>query len=285
MDKIRIGLGLGGGGGRGSYHAGVVKWLDEHNDRFEIVAVTGTSVGALNGALIASGNIPKLIELWLNVSHSNSFFPNYKPFGIPQGLMFEKSLFSNRWLKKALKENINLDSFINSEIDFGAVYVDLNSSDRQTKMVTNKEQDKDILLDGILASATLFPAFPPVKLRDATAVDGGFRNPLPIKEVLEISSKPLDKVVIVPCISTNFTESKPVEFLEIFNRIIDIFFDNAAMLSMQNGKKKYWVNDDKFILLEPHLDLCGTFELEPEKHILNIQHGYDRAKEVLGKLI
>ena len=57
------------------------------------------------------------------------------------------------------------------------------------------------------------------------------------------------------------------------------------MLSMQNGKKKYWVNDDKFILLEPHLDLCGTFELEPEKHILNIQHGYDRAKEVLGKLI
>ena len=49
------GLVLEGGGARGSYQIGVYKALLEMN--IPIKAVTGTSVGALNGALIAQGKI------------------------------------------------------------------------------------------------------------------------------------------------------------------------------------------------------------------------------------
>jgi NTE family protein len=46
------GLVLAGGGAKGAYHAGAVKYLAEQNA--QIVAVAGTSVGALNGALAAA---------------------------------------------------------------------------------------------------------------------------------------------------------------------------------------------------------------------------------------
>jgi len=49
-----VALVLSGGGARGAYQIGVWKALRELN--IDIVAVYGTSVGAINGALIAYGD-------------------------------------------------------------------------------------------------------------------------------------------------------------------------------------------------------------------------------------
>jgi NTE family protein len=46
------GLVLAGGGAKGAYHAGALQYLAEQDT--QIVAVAGTSVGALNGALVAA---------------------------------------------------------------------------------------------------------------------------------------------------------------------------------------------------------------------------------------
>lgn len=50
--KGRVGLVLSGGGAKGAYQVGVIKCLADHG--IQISAVAGASVGALNGALIAS---------------------------------------------------------------------------------------------------------------------------------------------------------------------------------------------------------------------------------------
>jgi NTE family protein len=50
--RLPTGLVLAGGGGKGAYHAGALQYLAEVN--VQVVAVAGASVGALNGALIAS---------------------------------------------------------------------------------------------------------------------------------------------------------------------------------------------------------------------------------------
>src|SRR6185503_1202726 len=44
---------LSGGGGRGAYHVGVYKYLEEHGLTPNVVV--GTSIGAVNGAMIVSG--------------------------------------------------------------------------------------------------------------------------------------------------------------------------------------------------------------------------------------
>ena len=54
---------LSGGGGRGAYHVGVLRFLEEHEWFPDIVV--GTSIGAVNGAAIASGhNAHSLWALW-----------------------------------------------------------------------------------------------------------------------------------------------------------------------------------------------------------------------------
>lgn len=52
MLKNKIGLVLSGGGAKGAYQVGVVRALAEMN--IKIGAISGASIGALNGAIIAS---------------------------------------------------------------------------------------------------------------------------------------------------------------------------------------------------------------------------------------
>jgi NTE family protein len=59
------GLVLGGGGARGAYQIGVWKALLEKNIQFEVI--TGTSVGGLNGALIAQGDYDQAFSLWKEI--------------------------------------------------------------------------------------------------------------------------------------------------------------------------------------------------------------------------
>ena len=57
---------LGGGGSRGAYEIGVCKALEELE--IEIDMVFGTSVGAINGAMIAQGDLALAEKLWLELS-------------------------------------------------------------------------------------------------------------------------------------------------------------------------------------------------------------------------
>lgn len=56
---------LSGGGARGAYEAGVAISLLEH-EQFDIVC--GTSIGAINGALIAQGDLAELQRMWHSIA-------------------------------------------------------------------------------------------------------------------------------------------------------------------------------------------------------------------------
>ena len=66
-----IGLVLQGGGARGSYQVGAVEALLRRNIKFDVVV--GTSIGAINGALIASNEFEKLKKLWLSLDSKKIF--------------------------------------------------------------------------------------------------------------------------------------------------------------------------------------------------------------------
>ena len=48
----KVGLVLSGGGAKGAYHVGVVRALNEMNIGIDMIS--GASIGALNGAVLAS---------------------------------------------------------------------------------------------------------------------------------------------------------------------------------------------------------------------------------------
>ena len=56
---------LNGGGSRGAYEIGAWQALDELGVRFD--GVYGTSIGALNAALFAQGDLDGAVKLWSNI--------------------------------------------------------------------------------------------------------------------------------------------------------------------------------------------------------------------------
>ena len=65
------GLVLEGGGAKGAFHAGALKALFERGYTFD--GVTGTSIGAVNGAMVAQGDFDLCLELWQSASPSMLF--------------------------------------------------------------------------------------------------------------------------------------------------------------------------------------------------------------------
>ncbi len=66
--KKEYGVVLDGGGARGAYQIGAWKALKEAGIR--IHAVAGTSVGALNGALICMDDLKKAQDIWKSMTFS-----------------------------------------------------------------------------------------------------------------------------------------------------------------------------------------------------------------------
>lgn len=71
-----IGLVLQGGGARGAYQIGVWRALDEFCVTEHINGVSGASVGALNGAIFASGDFETAKRIWENISPDQIFKKN-----------------------------------------------------------------------------------------------------------------------------------------------------------------------------------------------------------------
>ena len=62
---------LSGGGAKGAYELGVWKALKELNITYDIV--TGTSVGALNGAFMVQNDYLKALSMWQNINFDMVF--------------------------------------------------------------------------------------------------------------------------------------------------------------------------------------------------------------------
>lgn len=74
MKKLKVGLVLSGGGAKGAYQVGVIKALSELGAQVD--AISGASIGALNGAILASSpslaeGAKRLEEVWLTLAKSS----------------------------------------------------------------------------------------------------------------------------------------------------------------------------------------------------------------------
>lgn len=78
-----VGLVLSGGGARGAFQVGVWEVLrsDPRGFDHEPLVVSGTSAGAINGALIAAGLTPRdMLAFWLDLARNPPVIANYAMF-------------------------------------------------------------------------------------------------------------------------------------------------------------------------------------------------------------
>lgn len=191
------GLVLEGGGAKGAYQIGVWKALREAG--VKIRGVAGSSVGALNGALICMDDLERAENLWKEISYSKVMDVDDEAFGRlfdREGLTPElfgetlKEIFRLLGeggaditpLRQMIEANVDEDLIRKSPMEFYASTISI--TDRKELNVDMKQVPEGQLADMLLASA-YFPAFKNEKLHGKTYVDGAVLNLVPVDTLLE----------------------------------------------------------------------------------------------------
>ena len=163
--KFKTGLVLSGGGARGFSHLGVLQALNEANIFPDIIS--GTSAGAIVGALYADGHSPN--DILRHMSKSSRL--DYFSFTMPKdGLLHISGVV------KILKELLTAKTFEELKIPLFVAATDLNNG----KIVYFSKGE---LLKPVIASSSIPVLFKPLVIDKISYVDGGVIDNLPIDPI------------------------------------------------------------------------------------------------------
>jgi NTE family protein len=162
---MKTGIVLSGGGARGVAHVGVLKALDELG--IVIDCISGTSAGALAGALYAQGLKPDAI---FELVKSLGFLSSVRPAWARTGLLHMDGI------KELLQKNIPVNNFKSLRIPLTVAATDIKKG--QVHYFSEGE-----LISAILASCSIPAIFNPVSLNGNLYVDGGLVDNLPVKPI------------------------------------------------------------------------------------------------------
>lgn len=163
-----VALVLGSGGARGNVHIGVIQVLEEQG--FDIVSVSGCSMGAVVGGMYAAGKLP-LFTQWVS---SLSRFDVFR--------LVDMSLLSMGTIRGE-KAYAILEDFVGDQLiedlpmPFTAVATDLVKQ-QEVWYQSGK------LMDAIRASVAVPGFIMPVTEDNRFLVDGGLLNPVPIMPIV-----------------------------------------------------------------------------------------------------
>ena len=198
LDLTKIyAIALEGGGARGSYQVGAWRALQEAGIRYN--AVSGTSVGALNGAMMAMGDLTGAEKLWRDIRFSQVMNVDDETMGRIMKLDFE-SLDQVKTALRTIRDIIRsggvdveplrnlLDEWVDEEkIRSSGVSLFLPTyslTDREALEVDVSQLPEGELAGMLLASA-YFPAFKQEQIGGKHYTDGGFVDSVPISPLVK----------------------------------------------------------------------------------------------------
>lgn len=187
---------LSGGGSKGTYQIGVWKALKKLHIKYDIV--TGTSVGSLNAAFMTQNTYKKALKLYKHTNMYTLFGEDIKrPKNNRELFKIYSSNLKNGGMdvtnfRKRIEENLNIKKFYKSKIKFALVTY--NKTDRKGVVLPKNKIRKNRLADYLIASCTVYPAFPYKRINGKDYIDGGFYDNLPINAALDLGA---DEIIAV----------------------------------------------------------------------------------------
>jgi NTE family protein len=240
LNAQKVGLVFSGGGAKGLAHIGTLKALEENN--IPIDYITGTSMGAIVGAMYASGYSPAQIEKialsddfqdWVSGRYQSdySFYfqkssPNPSMITAKMAidtslrLSFRPNLVNDIPLNFALLELFSQasatakDNFDNLFVPYRCMASDILSQ----KSIT---VSKGSLAEAVRASMTVPLIYRPIKLDEKFVFDGGIYNNFPA-DVMQKEFKP-DFIIGANVSSKTFNEY-PKDDDRLMNRFLVYMF-------------------------------------------------------------
>lgn len=235
---------LQGGGALGAFECGVVRALEETGVHPDIVA--GVSIGAFNGAIVASNpkRATKALEaFWDRISILAPNLPDERSrrmlaswqalaFGVPQ--FFQPRWTGLDWIAAcplawtSLYDPTPVKALLSEFVDFAAlqsspVRLLVSAVNVETARIEVFDSYVDVLTpEHVLASGSLPPGFPWTTINGKHYWDGGILSNSPLEQVVERTGLARKRIFIVDL----FPEKKvlPTNLLEVLGRRDEIVY-------------------------------------------------------------
>lgn len=185
---------LAGGGARGAYQIGAWQALIELGYKFDIV--TGTSVGSLNGTLVALDQFDIAKSMWLSIDDRDVMEFPQKVIS-RETVDFVKDFATKGGVSLAPLENmivrfVSEDKVRASECRYGLVTVNFDT--KKPLELTIDEIPQGKLVDYMLASSAFAPFLRPRTIDGEKYIDGGFYDNIPLNLAARMGA---DEIVAV----------------------------------------------------------------------------------------
>ncbi len=242
---MKTGLALAGGGSRGSYQLGVWKALKKLGISPDII--TGTSVGALNGALMVQDSYDTAVELWENLNTTSVFdFPKEPNFFQYAKAFLKEGGACRKGLESLIRTHLSEEKIRASRISLGMVLA--KKDDLSAHQVFTEDVPNGMLSDYLMATTACFPAAKCHTIAGVEYMDGGYCDNLPVGLA---KSKGATKVI-------------------------------AVSLDQYNPKKPPFAKDSSVISVCPKWDLGNWLIFHKENTGRNIRLGYLDTLKAFG---
>lgn len=179
-----IALVLGGGGVRGAVEIGMVRALFEAGIAPDLVV--GTSIGAINGAMIAKdptlGVIDTLLHAWTS-PEANAVYGEALITQLSRLVKTKTHMNSPRPLQDLLERSLGAD------VRFEDLAVRLQVVAASIERAAEQVFDSGPLIPAILASASVPGLLPPTRIGDEHYIDGGIVNSIPIEQAVNAGAR------------------------------------------------------------------------------------------------
>lgn len=200
---IRVGLALGSGAAYGLAHIGVIKVLEKENIQIDMIA--GSSMGALVGALWASG---------LNSSEIQGILMEYnnkrlKAYGLLVDLCFHKmSLAKGNKIRRFLEKHIGNKTF--QEVRLPLRVVACNLTKRQEVIFSSGR-----IVDAVMASIAIPAVFAPKIINGDLIIDGGMIEPVAVGTLVKMG---INKIIAVNVLPSPESVARGHEFKQLLKQ-------------------------------------------------------------------
>ncbi|MFA6573915.1 MAG: patatin-like phospholipase family protein [Nocardioides sp.] len=175
---------LGGGGVLGAVEVGMLRALFERGVVPELVL--GTSVGAINGALVAhdptEAVIERLTELWRGASESGREVYGDNPIRtVRRAVATGTHIYSSKPLQQRLVEEFG-------DLTIEELPVRFQVCAASIERAAEHWFDSGPVVDAVVASAAVPGILPPAKVGDEHFLDGGIVNSIPLARAVQLGA-------------------------------------------------------------------------------------------------
>ena len=174
---------LGGGGLLGAVEVGMLRALFEHDEKPDLVL--GTSVGALNGLVVASdptlGVVDRLLDLWRSVAESNEVYSDPTWRQVTRAVRTGTHLHSAKPIRERLAQEFGDLTFADLPVEFQCCAASIERA-AETWFFQGP------VVPAVVASAAVPGLLPPARVGDEHYLDGGIVNSIPVGRAVELGA-------------------------------------------------------------------------------------------------